>query len=391
MFKLIYLYLFIINIYKEKITSKINVIASSMIFLLTYYTLSLTNISINFTTYITSIIFYQILLNKKELNYYLLSLISSLGLMISSNPIINLIYLIVLYLLRQRLIKLINYLNNHKKVLFTLIGISYLLVLIILLFNPIPINKLSNIIIMLLINNLIIISNEKTIKLSRLIKKYQELKLYSKNNDNLVTNYRSMIHENNNQLLIIKSMIPGTKKELEVYINNLIQKETKVTNKWLNDLKSIPIPGIKNFLNYKLNKIERMNATIEIYVSKELEKIKASKIDITNLDNFYTIIGVLLDNIIDSLKEQEEKLVSINIYMEQNVTNIELANTYKNYIDINKLCMPDYTTKGNNHGVGLYLVNKIIKNNKMFELNTKVDNQFFIQHLKIYHPKSHLK
>ena len=60
-------------------------------------------------------------------------------------------------------------------------------------------------------------------------------------------------------------------------------------------------------------------------------------------------------------------------------------------IDINKLTSFGYTTKGNEHGIGLYLVNQIIKHNKIFELNTKVDNQFFVQHLKIHHPKSHLK
>ena len=244
---------------------------------------------------------------------------------------------------------------------------------------------------MLIINTLIISNTEKNIKLNNLKKKYQDLKIYSKNNDELVTNYRSLNHENKNHLIIIKSMISETKQELEKYIDNLIMSETKINNKFLNDLKYIPLPGIKNFVNYKLIQLENINTIIEIYISKEIEKIIGSKIDIINLDNFYTIIGVLLDNVIDSMKEQEEKLVSINVYMEQNTTNIELANTYQKYIDISKLTMPNYTTKGKNHGIGLYLVNNIIKNNKIFELNTRIDNKFFVQHLKIHHPKNHIK
>jgi len=391
MFCLIYLYLFIVNLYYEKIDFKKNFILSIIIYLLLYYSLMLTNINKIFIFYLISIIYYKILLNKKEINYYLLSLISLPGIIISTNKIIALTYLMVLYILKPFLLKLITYLTMHKKILFFLIGIFYLIILIRLLIIQISISNLSSLILMLLINILIIINQEQTNKLNRLTTKYQELKIYSKNNDSLVTNYRSIIHENKNQLIIIKSMLPNEKEELEQYLDNLIENETKITNKWLNDLRYIPLPGIKNFINYKLLQIEKLDAIIEIYISKELEKIKGSKIDIVNLDKFYTIIGVLLDNIIDSLKEQKEKLVSINVYMEQNTTNIELANTYQNYIDINKLNKYGYTTKGNNHGVGLYLVNKIVKNNKIFELNTKIDNKFFVQHLQIHHPKNHLK
>lgn len=391
MFKLIYLYLFVINIYKEKIDSKERVILSSLIFLVIDYIFSLTTINSIFITYMSSIIFYKVLLNKKYINYYLISLLSSLGLIISSNKFINILYILVLFLFKKYIIKLINFLNRNKKILFTLILIIYLIILINLLPSNISINNLSNIILMFIINILIIINIEQNIKTEHLNKKYQELKLYSKNNDSLVTNYRSMVHENKNQLIIIKSMVHGKKKDLEGYIDNLLEDEIKVTNKWLNDLKYIPLPGVKNFVNYKLIQMENIGATIEIYISRELEKIISSKVDIIHLDNFYTVIGVLLDNIIDSLKTSDEKLVSVNVYMEQNTTNIELANTYNNYIDINKLSTYGYSTKGSNHGVGLYLVNRIIKNNKIFELNTKVDKQFFIQHLKIHHPKNHIK
>lgn len=187
-------------------------------------------------------------------------------------------------------------------------------------------------------------------------------------------------------------MLEENSEELDEYINSLIEKETKIPNKRLIDLRYIPIPGIKNFVNHKLNELENLQAIIEIYISKEVSRIQSSQIAIYQLDNFYTIIGVLLDNIIDSIKEQKtKKLVSINVYMEDNVTNIELANTYKNNIDITQLTKFGYTSKGKNHGVGLYLVNKIIQDNKVFELNTKIDNQFFVQHLKIYHPDNHLK
>jgi len=391
MLKLIYLYLFIYILYKEKITTKKTFLLSTIIFLILDYIFSIITINPILSNYLHSIIYFKILLNKNYINYYLISIISLPGLLLISTPQISLIYLLILTILKQQLIKMINYLNSKKKVLFSILALIYIISLLKLLHQEISIEIVTNTTIILLLNILIIINTEKTMKLYNLTTKYQELKLYSKTNDNLVTDYRSLMHENKNQLLIIKSMLSGNKKDLEKYIDNLLNNKSAISNRYLNNLRYIPIPGIKNFVNYKLVQLDNIKATIEIYISKELERINPPKIDITNLDNFYTIIGILLDNIIEELKEQEEKLVSINVYMEGNTTNIELANTYRNYIDINKIKMYGYTTKGKEHGVGLYLVNKIIKNNKIFELNTKIDNQFFVQHLKIHHPKRHLK
>lgn len=391
MLKLIYLYIVAKILYNEKITSKQSVLVSSILFLILYYCFSLSTINIIFSTYIISIFYFKMLLKKEDINYYLLSTIAIIGFLFS-NYFIAYLYLLIIYLTRNSIIKLINYLNNHKKLLFIIINVVYLIILIYLLIYPIPITKLSNIITIIIINNLIIISNETTIQNYYLSKKYQELDLYSTNNDALIANYRSINHENKNQLIIIRSMLEENSEELDEYINSLIEKETKIPNKRLIDLRYIPIPGIKNFVNHKLNELENLQAIIEIYISKEVSRIQSSQIAIYQLDNFYTIIGVLLDNIIDSIKEQKtKKLVSINVYMEDNVTNIELANTYKNNIDITQLTKFGYTSKGKNHGVGLYLVNKIIQDNKVFELNTKIDNQFFVQHLKIYHPDNHLK
>jgi len=391
MLKLIYLYLFIYILYKEKITTKKTFLLSTIIFLILDYIFSIITINPILSNYLHSIIYFKILLNKNYINYYLISIISLPGLLLISTPQISLIYLLILTILKQQLIKMINYLNSKKKVLFSILALIYIISLLKLLHQEISIEIVTNTTIILLLNILIIINTEKTMKLYNLTTKYQELKLYSKTNDNLVTDYRSLMHENKNQLLIIKSMLSGNKKDLEKYIDNLLNNKSAISNRYLNNLRYIPIPGIKNFVNYKLVQLDNIKATIEIYISKELERINPPKIDITNLDNFYTIIGILLDNIIEELKEQEEKLVSINVYMEGNTTNIELANTYRNYIDINKIKMYGYTTKGKEHGVGLYLVNKIIKNNKIFELNTKIDNQFFVQHLKIHHSKRHLK
>lgn len=320
------------------------------------------------------------------------SILNSKILLINPNQqIILLLLLIILCIFKSPIRKTVNYLNMHKKILYTTIFLIYITILITLIINEESTSKISNLIILFLVNILITNNIDMTIQKETLLKEIKDLKTYSKTNDLLVSNYRSKVHENQNQLIIIKSMIKGKKKDLEKYINNLLDEDEKVNNKWINDLKSVPLIGIKNFINYKLNEIEKTGAIIEIYISQELEKIISSKIDMYYINKFYTIIGVLLDNIIDASKESEEKLVSLNVYMQNNTTNIELANTFKNEIDIDKINDYGYTTKGENHGTGLYIVNKIIKNSKKFELETFINNKFFVQHLQIHHPKSHIK
>ena len=344
----------------------------------------------NYKDFYKRLDFFKMFMKSKNINYYILSLLSLPGL-IFSNYFITYGYLIILYILKKYILNFINYLNEHKKILYTLIFLAYLIIIIYTYINTKSLYNLYHILMMLVINTLLIIIIEKDIKLYKLNKEYQDLKIYSKTSEKLITKYRTINHENKNHLIIIRNMLETKEKGIEKYINNLIEEEVKVTNKWINNLQYIPVPGIKNFVNYKLNKLDSLNATIEIYISKELERLNVSKINTNQIDKLYTIIGVLLDNIIDSISEQDEKLVSVNAYIEGNTTNIELANTYNNYIDISKINIPNYTTKGENHGIGLYLVNKIIKHNKIFELDTRIDNEFFVQHLKIHHPKNHIK
>ena len=126
MLKLIYLYLFIYILYKEKITTKKTFLLSTIIFLILDYIFSIITINPILSNYLHSIIYFKILLNKNYINYYLISIISLPGLLLISTPQISLIYLLILTILKQQLIKMINYLNSKKKVLLTILAIIYI-------------------------------------------------------------------------------------------------------------------------------------------------------------------------------------------------------------------------------------------------------------------------
>lgn len=71
------------------------------------------------------------------------------------------------------------------------------------------------------------------------------------------------------------------------------------------------------------------------------------------------------------------------IYILDIEVHAEFVNTFSGIIDLSRLNEIDYSTKGETHGVGLPLVNKITRQNKRFKCGPKIMNNFFIQHLII--------
>ena len=96
------------------------------------------------------------------------------------------------------------------------------------------------------------------------------------------------------------------------------------------------------------------------------------------------ILGVFLDNAIDEVKKLRKKNIDIEFYIMDNYLNIDITNNFKGNLELNKLGVKNYTTKGNGHGYGLVLVNKIISENYSTLINEKsVNGDRFTQTLKI--------
>ena len=113
-------------------------------------------------------------------------------------------------------------------------------------------------------------------KMENLSKHYKEIFEYSNVNAELLSNYKMQVHEYKNKLLMINSMIDDSNIKLKKYVEALLQEmkdNRKNTKYWVSELKSIPFPGIRNFINYKLGQLKDLGAEIEIFVSSELENI----------------------------------------------------------------------------------------------------------------------
>ena len=73
--------------------------------------------------------------------------------------------------------------------------------------------------------------------------------------------------------------------------------------------------------------------------------------------------------------------------MVKNDIELIISNTFENKINIDKIGIEKFTTKGKNGGHGLLLVKHIINSNSIFESNSEIINNLYIQKLKIKNNK----
>lgn len=306
------------------------------------------------------------------------------------NIISMLLSVILVFILKKplkKLIKFVSSLNHREIVLLFSIYISFILITIFQRPNNLfTLETFTDFLILFTVTGMAIfnISSEK--KMELLMNYYKEIFDYSKANEELLYKYKMQVHENKNKLIMIRGLLDVSKKDTKKYIENALKEindDKSNSNYWLTELKYIPLPGVRNFINYKLIKLKKLGAEIEVFVSSELEKLDTSLFSEKDYSQLTTILGVVLDNMIESIKETKEKLISINIYLEDDIIHAEFVNSFSGEIDISRLNEVGYTTKGEQHGVGLPLVAKITKMNDRFECKPKIMDNFFIQHLTI--------
>ena len=212
---------------------------------------------------------------------------------------------------------------------------------------------------------------------------YQNLADYSDITNNLLEDYRLVSHERKNQLLVIRSMLDNSNKELVDYVDSLLDKNVGFKYEWIGELNRLPLSGLKGLINYKLVEANSSNINTNISISKEVTKSKLNKLSTKQKDALYSIMGVYIDNAIQAATSSKDKEISLEIYKEKRKIIIILANTYSGKIELEKLDDYGYTTKGKNHGVGLHLVKRILEGENIYSQSRELFNKYYVQKLII--------
>ena len=294
----------------------------------------------------------------------------------------------MLKILNQRYLKLFKKIQTQDSILTIVILIVFIIMTVIS--GIIPIKQLEIGIEMLVATLLIVgffiigiyIIIER-IEKENIQRNYKQLSDYAKVNEGLLEDYRVTCHENRNHLIVIDNMIPKSNKKVHEYIKSILDNGEMNKYYFINELKNIPITELKGFINYKLMEMLNEGINLQIHISEQIITTIGIFVFIKEKEDLYNIVGILLDNAYEASRESKEKELVLEMHKEKSTIVIMVANTYRGKVEIDKISEYGYSSKGKNHGTGLYIVENIITKNQRFQKETSIMENYFIQTMKI--------
>lgn len=296
---------------------------------------------------------------------------------------------IITYVLKKPLKKLINYnLSTNKKII--VMSSITLVMLAIFFYNLIKTFEFNNniitylAIIVMLICILLYLFKQK-IENEKISKKYDELLDVMKSYESDIEEQRTLRHETKNEFATIKCKLQDKEdnKIIIKYIDSVIGEKEKAGSIKYSKFKYLPSNGLKGFFYYKFIEAEKKGINVSINISKQIENSFLKDIETKDFKDLARIIGVYLDNAIEASSTSEDKKLGIEMYLIKEKIEIIITNTFNNEINLDKIGKESFSTKGKHRGHGLLLVNKILSENNMFETKNEIRGNIYIQSLKI--------
>lgn len=200
--------------------------------------------------------------------------------------------------------------------------------------------------------------------------------------EKMLDHQRISNHENKNQLLTIKGMVDTDAEKIADYIDEIIKEKRAHDEVLYTKTKRIPAGGLQGLVYQKMLIMKEKNISINLNISKKLIGIDFTD-DFKKINyDICRIVGVFLDNAIEEVVKVNEREILVSMYIDDCFV-IEISNKFLGDMEIELLAEKGYTTKGEGHGYGLSLVERIISKNDRLDLDTIVVNSIFMQRLKI--------
>lgn len=202
--------------------------------------------------------------------------------------------------------------------------------------------------------------------------------------EDILNKYRVSNHENKNQLLTIRNMLPKEDKKIICYIDKILENKHKDSDKAMRKTAVIPAGGLRGLIYSKVLVMDERKIHYDLDFSSSIKTVDLiNKIDESTMLDICTVIGVYVDNAIDEVTNLKDKNICIEMYLDDNDLIIAISNNYAHKIDLDKLEEKGYTTKENGHGYGLPLTREIINNNNRLKNEKRISKEIFTQVLKI--------
>lgn len=215
--------------------------------------------------------------------------------------------------------------------------------------------------------------------------KINELESYNKTLSIMYDGIRGFRHDFSNFVQALDGYAKINDIEGVKRMSAAIAKECRMVNNMeILDPKLINNPAVYSIITNKYYLAQENKITMNIEIMTDLQEINDYSYE------FCRILGILIDNAIESAKECEEKVVNIRFIKDfkSNRKLVIIENSYNTSleIDIDKIFEKGYTSKKDTkdeHGLGLWTVRKILNQTEKLSLFT-TKGDLFCQQLEIY-------
>ena len=213
--------------------------------------------------------------------------------------------------------------------------------------------------------------------------RYRDMERYSRHIEELYKEVRSFRHDYTNLLTSLRLGIEEEDMEQikEIYDSVLKDSSQKLQdNKYdLGRLVNIRDRALKSLLAGKFLKARERDIVFNVEVPEEIQVESMSLLD------FLTIVSILCDNAIEASAEASQPHVSIAFIKNGAQETFIIENSIKEEgIDISEIFSFGVSSKGEDRGVGLYTVMKIVESYPNASLNTTCQDQVFRQVLAVH-------
>lgn len=265
------------------------------------------------------------------------------------------------------LIKIINDLNvNYGIKLISFVSINFFIIIFYIINDELNIKKVKD-----------------ELELNEKEKRIKELTLYIGTIEKLVEKYREFKHDYKNIVLGVGAEGLNENTLLEKLNREVVGDKSYDAFLNLKDVNYIPL---KSMLSYYIMLSIKKNIDVSLIVIGEIKESHISELE------FSRVLGIILENAVEEASASEDKRVEIYVEVIDDDLNITVANTFKGRkINLTEIYEKGYSTKGENRGLGLYILKSIVDKNPNMTLNTFIREGMFVQDLYIFSPKKKVK
>ena len=306
--------------------------------------------------------------------------------------------LIVFYLLRHFLYKIIKIKEVFKKVgnlkygiFFEISGFVAVFVVNIILGEKVGYNQsaltMNSVLfgICFIINGIILYYCIRQIQAEEHLKANKTKTMMTKNYidglECMIDESRSIRHDYKNILATMSGYLQeddytGLKKYFENNIRDFCVSADKSGKIW-SALADVQPMELKGFLYEKALRASSMQVDFQLVIEQ------GAVIRYPDMENLIRVFGNLLDNAIEAAAESEDKYITLHILKKESSVFFIIQNTFKEKPDLEKIFEKGYTTKGDEHGNGLYFVKEYLEKRDDIYPIFSIERNEFVQSLEI--------